>query len=287
VSASFPPQKPTMSEAPSTLSRYLKKVLVFVLVFVCACAVLTAFWAESKTRTHRVTYRLVPASGKPTGKMLSVTRQVLSARLQNLERRFELRGCKVEVVSDDEVQVRFRTRLEPDELLEWLKIQGRAEFRLLHPDPGILNGGGPEQLPEGYELKTYREVRYLLGRPGKLETTERHYAVANKASVEVSGFQSVSLETRGIRKRTILTFELPQPEAESLRRLTVLNAGRQMAMLVDGELFFPPRQIRGPIAGTKVQVAGYFYNPPLRKLVKVLSAGTLPCALEQVSHEKT
>jgi hypothetical protein len=34
-----------------------------------------------------------------------------------------------------------------------------------------------------------------------------------------------------------------------------------------------------------VQVRGYFYNPPLRKLVKMLNAGTLPGRLEQVLQQ--
>ena len=66
--------------------------------------------------------------------------------------------------------------------------------------------------------------------------------------------------------------------------MTALNVGRGMAMLIDGEMFLPPKEIEAPITGGAVQISGYFQLPPLRKLVKVLNTGPLPGPLEETGR---
>ena len=83
----------------------------------------------------------------------------------------------------------------------------------------------------------------------------------------------------------MLTFQFQEADAERFHELTALNVARRMAMLIDGRLFFPPKQIQSAIEGGTVQIQGFFYNPPLRKLIKILQIGALPGELEELSHE--
>jgi preprotein translocase subunit SecD len=108
--------------------------------------------------------------------------------------------------------------------------------------------------------------------------------VRKEPLLRVRGVEEARFSTAGLEKATVLTFQLPKEQAKEFRDITALNVGREMAMLVDGDLFFPPRQIASGMEGGRVQVQGYFYNPPLRKLIAVLSAGPLPGRLEEVSQ---
>jgi len=276
---------PKISHKTSPLSEYLNKVLIFALVFCVVSIIVTALWTTAVSKTHRFVYRLAPENGVVTGEMVREAARILRARLEQFKREFSLHGCRVQATAANELRVEFRTRFDTQEFQRWLTMQGLARFHLLHPDGDILIKTGYEALPDGYVLKTYRETRYSLSRPGALRTRLYHYAVQASGDMAVSRFSKVRLETVGFHKKTVLTFELPREDAEALRRLTALNVGRKMAMLIDGELFFPPKAIGSPIPEGRVQVIGYFYNPPLRRLVKVLSAGTLPCTLVEVSHD--
>jgi preprotein translocase subunit SecD len=124
-----------------------------------------------------------------------------------------------------------------------------------------------------------------LSQPGNIKVREERFLVREAAEMRVSRFASVELLTAGMYKRTVLSFHFTEAEAAEFRDLTALNVGRRMAMLIDGEIHFPPKQIQSAVEGGVVQVHGYLYNPPLRKLVKTLDAGPLPCRLEEVSHE--
>jgi preprotein translocase subunit SecD len=57
-----------------------------------------------------------------------------------------------------------------------------------------------------------------------------------------------------------------------------------MAMLIDGEMFFPPKEIDSAVTAGAVQVQGFFHIPPLRRLAATLNCGSLPAPLEEVSH---
>ena len=274
-----------MADKTSPLSEYLRKVLIFALVFCVVSVIVTALWTRAASKTHRLVYRLAPGNEPETAQMAGEAALALGARLEQFRHEFSLHDCHVQATDANQVRVEFRTRYDVEDLLRWLTMQGQAQFRLLHPDADILLKTGQEALPGGYVLKTYRQTTYSLSKPGEESTRLHHYAVQGNEGMAVSRFLEVHLETVGFHKKTVLTFELPDADAKALKHLTALNVGREMAMLIDGELFFPPKAIGSPIPEGRLQVMGYFHNPPLRKLVKVLSAGPLPCPLEEVSHE--
>jgi preprotein translocase subunit SecD len=191
----------------------------------------------------------------------------------------------VRALPPDRVRIVLRCRGNPEAPLAWLTTPGHAEFRLLHPRDDALEAFGPDGLPEGYEVKTYRTFQFVLARLDERRAVETPYVVERRPLLVVDGFDGVSLHTGGRYKTVTLTFRFGGADAESFACLTALHAGRRMAMLIDGEMFFPPSQIDSVVAGGIVQVSGIFYAPPLRKLVKTLDCGSLPGRLVQVTGQ--
>ncbi len=280
-----------MSRPPSKLWQYLRKALFFSLAFCVVFMICTAFWAGASMASHSLLYRATADSGPPTAEQLEQTARVVRARLAALKSGFRLKGPAVQVQGGDRLKVEFRSRSDATEVLRWLTMPARVELRLLPDDQSALEriepGTAPsgEDLPEGCELKTYIERKYKLARPNEMVTYEHNYLVYVEPAMRVSSFDGVYFATKGMKRMTVITFEFDEEGTEELRRLTALNVGRELAMLIDGELFFPAKKIPSAIKDGRIQMTGYFYNPPLHRLVNVLAAGNLPCALEEISHE--
>jgi preprotein translocase subunit SecD len=129
----------------------------------------------------------------------------------------------------------------------------------------------------------YREKRYVLSRLSELKTVEHAFAVQTEPLLTVRRLADAQIRTEGKKKVVILTFTFEPEDAQRFAEATALHAGRRMAMLVDGEMFFPPKEIEGAVTSGVVQVQGYFHPPVLRRLVAVLNTGPLPADLELVS----
>lgn len=239
---------------------------------------------QEDIRTHRLRYQLVALDDAGSADQLQRAAGVMRRRFNALRETFGLRDTTVRAGSDNLLHIRFSTRASVREVLFWLTRPGRVQLSLLHPETPNIGDGPVEDPPEGYSPRVYTKYMYRLSRPGDLKAEEHRYLVCDRPVMEVSRFERVKFAKVGLHSRTELTFHFLPREAERFRNVTALNVGRKMVMLVDGRLFFPPKQIGGAIEGGTVQVQGYFYNPPLRKLVKVLNAGPLPGRLQRVSH---
>ncbi len=266
-----------MAASGSALSAFLKRVLTAGLIALCLFLVASALWRLGSRRTYRRSYVLGPAeAGAVAPDELARTVEVLRARIDALRGTFNIARAELRPLPPDRLAVELRLAAEPVRAFSWLTMQGRAEFRLLHPDDGLPDGEGPDALPPGYAVKVYRERRYVLTRLNELKTVEHAYAVQREPVLAVPQFERVELETAGRQKRVILTFELPPPQAARLEELTALHAGRRMAMLIDGEMFFPPKRIGSAVSGGRIRAEGFFHTPPLRILVRILNCGSLP-----------
>jgi len=273
-----------MSGKASVTGRYLMNATLAIGVSCMAIVLVAALAARRSFHTHTITYRLAAEQEPVDPHALETAEALLRQRLEAVGRSCGLSNWTVSTAGQDEVRLVLRARRDPAEAVFWVTMPGRAEFRLVHPDADILGAVGPEELPEGYEIKCYREHLYRLSRPGTLATREHRHLLRTEPALRVSRFANVSFDVAGLHKKTIVTFQLRETEREQFRDLTARNVGRTLALLIDGELFLPPRQIESAVAGGVVQVHGYFYNPPLRKLVKVLNASPLPGRLVEVSH---
>ncbi len=273
-----------MSPSKSGLSAYLRKALLLMGLALCSFVLLLAALTWLQTRTHRFLFRLEPSEGGIAQDDLRHAADVLSARLTALRRDLKLGHGSVAAVPPDGIELRVNCRSESLPLLAWLTMQGRAEFRLLDPEEGTLEAGRPEDVPPSYEVKVYRTRRYNLTRLDELETVEERYVVEREPILRVAEFREVTMDTVGAQKRVVLTFLFKEQDAEAFGRLTALHAGRWMAMLIDGEMFFPPKEIDSAVTAGAVQVQGFFHIPPLRRLAATLNCGSLPAPLEEVSH---
>jgi len=269
-----------MNSHPSALSRYLFKAVGLMALAGLAFILASALWSWRASRLWTLTYRLRPQQGAVAPGDLERTARVVARRLGLLARDFHLGRISARALPPDRVEVRFKARSAPDIPLAWATMAGRVEFRLLYPhDPP------PEELlPDTYETKVYRAQRFILSRPGDLETVLHSYVVERQPALVCNGVAEATIETTGMHKLAVLTLRLPPQDADAFAALTALNVGRRMALLIDGEMFVPPREIEGPITGGAVQVSGYFQLPPLRKLVKMLNTGPLPGRLEEIAR---
>jgi preprotein translocase subunit SecD len=276
-----------VSAQSSALTNYLKKALLLGAVALGAFALAAILWAKAGRTLHRRLYRLPsPADGRVTPDELARTARIVHRRLQALRDHFDLGVLRAEPLPPDRIAVELSCTREAFRPFAWATMQGRATFHLLHPDSDSLVAADPPRLPEGYRLKTYRERRYVLTRLNELKTVEHSYAVRADPLLVVPGFQEVTMHKEGAQSLVVLTFHLPSRLAGELARITALHAGRRMAMLIDGGLFFEPSQIESAVSGGVIQVQGFFHPPPLRKLTAVLNCGSLPYRLQEVQSER-
>jgi len=274
-----------MAATIPALGKYLKAALIVTVATLCLFAVAAALRVRAARRTYHAVYCLGAPALQVKETDLRRTVEVFSARLEQLRREFRLSPHGVSPLPPDRIEVRLSCGSDPREALAWLAMQGRAEFRLLHPRDDVLERAGPEGLPAGYEAKTYKEQRFVLARPGETEVAEYRYAVQREPALVVPELRRVTMETVGIHKKVILTFHFADAEARAFGELTALHAGRKMALLVDGEMFFPPKEIESAITGGSVQVQGFFQIPPMRRLARMLDCGSLPLPVQQESVE--
>ena len=266
----------------SARSRFLLRALAVCLTGICLVGVAGAVWAWATTGTYVVVYRLDVPAGDGAREALSHTVRILSDRLKAVRADLELGRCSVRAQPPDRVEFTIRTRNDPDHGLAWLAMQGRGEFRLLHPDQHVLESSDP--LPASYEVKTYTERRYILTRLNELKSVDHSYAVLREPAMVVKGFRHVEFETVGRQRAVVLTFEFEEADGRGFAALTALHAGRRMAMLIDGEMFFPPAPIQGAVTGGRVQMQGFFMKRPMRRLARLLECGSLPGPLVRVGE---
>jgi preprotein translocase subunit SecD len=272
------------------LSRYLTRTLLLLGLMGGLFIVAVAIWAMASTRTHCYLYRLEVPGREATADDVAAAAGVISARMRELGRTLKLGRGSVSPLPPDRIELKLRSRRDLTEALAWLTMAGRVELRLLQPSLGAADGlraadglGAADPEP-GYEVKVYRQSSYVLSNPGELATVEHRYAVERQPALTVERFERVTLETTGLSKMAVLTFYFSPEDARQLARLMALNAGRGMAMLIDGEMFFPPKTIASATSTGAIQVQGFFYMPPLRRLVKALDCGSLPGSRRELSH---
>ena len=271
-----------MAAHGSALSNYLKKVLLFGGGALCLIAVFAAVWSRVGRQTHTFTFRLGPPGTEVAAADLRRAGQVLQGRLAALRREFRLGACAVRALPPDRVEMTFTCDGDPTEPVAWLTLQGKAEFRLLHPQDDVLERAGPEGLGPDYEVKVYRERRYLHVRLNEMRVVEQRYAVEREPVLTVGEFAGVTMDAVGLKKNVVLTFRFKEADARAFAATTALHAGRWMALLIDGEMFFPPKRIESAVAGGSVQVSGFFRIPTQRRLARVLDCGSLPQPLVPV-----
>jgi hypothetical protein len=273
-----------MAAEGSALSNYLRKALLLGGTALLLIAAFALVWSKASRRTYRRLYRLGPPGAQVGGADLRRAADVLAARFRALRGHFNMGRCAVAPLPPDRLELTFSTSDEPERVLAWATMQGRAELRLLHPRADVLDRLGPDGLPPDYEVKVYRERRFLHTRLNEVRTVEHFYAVQCEPVLTVAEFAGVDMQTSGLKKSVVLTFRFKEEDARVFAGVTAVHAGRGMAMLIDGEMFFPPRSIETAVTGGEVQVIGFFRIPLQRKLAAMLDCGSLPYSLAPIEE---
>ncbi|MHC4788588.1 MAG: SecDF P1 head subdomain-containing protein, partial [Planctomycetota bacterium] len=249
----------------------------------CLLALALVLVGRTQWRTYRRQYRLLLAPGEAAAPRLARAVDVLSARLQALKDEFRLSRCGVRPVPPDRLELTMRYGGDPTHPLAWLTMQGKVEFRLLHPRQEAAAEAPPADPPPGCEVKLYRERRSILGKLGRFEPVEHRYVLERTPALSVSEFQGVDFAIAGRESTVVLTFHFKGPDREAFGQMTALHAGRRMAMLIDGAMFFPPKQIESAVTAGSVQVQGFFHILTQRRLARMLNSGSLPGPIEEVA----
>jgi preprotein translocase subunit SecD len=161
----------------------------------------------------------------------------------------------------------IRVKLDPDskEQIEITKMMisrpGVLEFRLCHPE-------GEKILAEGFIPGDYQVLTAVSLTPVGKDT--RRFLVSRKA---VAGFDNRSLKRVGSGRNPInmpeINFELNPEGATNFARLTTENLDRQLAMIIDGQLYSAP-WIRTPITGGSGVISGVFTESEVLAFVAIL-----------------
>jgi len=274
-----------MTPFRSVMTRYMAKALLCIAAVAVVVVLAAGLLASARTSSYHYRYRLLPRQGPLSKPMLDQTAGIVADRLAALKDYLELKGGEVRARAPDIIELALRSTEDPQEngAAAWLTTPGQVAFHLLHPRQASPPADGTS--PPGYETKVYRTQEYNLVRAPEMRTVEKEFLVTREPVLVVDGLREVEMHTVGLEQATVLTFRFRESDAAKFASATALHAGRSMAMLVDGEMFFPPGEIEGAVNSDTVQVQGYFYTVPLQKLIALLNAGSLPGRLVLLRKE--
>ncbi|MFO7957583.1 MAG: hypothetical protein R6X33_10860 [Candidatus Brocadiia bacterium] len=265
-----------MSPFKSVMTRYLAKALLCIAAVAALVVLAAGLMSSARTRSYTYRYRLVPRQAQATDAPLEEAAETIRARLAAMNDYLKLKGGEVRTEPPDLIRLTLQSTEDPENNAApaWLTTPGRVAFHLLHPRQPTPPSG--EESSPGYETRVYRTQEYNLTRAPDMRTVEEEFLVTEEPVLVVDGLREAEMHTVGLERATVLTFRFRESDAEKFASVTALHAGRSMAMLVDGEMFFPPKEIEGAVNSDTVQVQGYFYTIPLQKLVALLNTGALP-----------
>jgi hypothetical protein len=227
-------------------------------------------------------YRLVSGADRAAPERLAAAARAVEARAACLSLEPGHPSVSCRTTAPDVLEVRVAGSSDLDGELTWLTRPGRVQFRLGHPERETVPSRDDETLGPAHEALPYSDARYRLSPPREVERVETLYALERESVLEVGAFEEVECYTTGVERLSVLVLRFEERDAAAFARLTALHAGRRMAMLVDGELFFPPRTIESAVVAGAVQIEGYYHMPSMRRLACLLRSGPMPVTLREL-----
>lgn len=181
-----------------------------------------------------------------------------------IRKRFDKLGVRIFWEPVSNTRFRVVAAIENDETVELAKSfitrRGLLEFRLVHGESGKLVERG--EVPADHELLRFQE----LLRSGDQRTVS--LLVKRKSELAGSVIQN-AMVMRGSQGEPRIAFELNAAGTEAFARITRENVGRQLAILLDGELYAAP-VIRSPIEAGNGEISGRFDKSEAFKLATLL-----------------
>lgn len=196
----------------------------------------------------------IPADGK--ARALSQAAEVLRKRVD----KFGVAEPVIQPQGADRILVQLPGLSEADKNNARAQIQKAAflEFKLVHPqsDEAVLRG----ERPPGYEFKRH---------PHKSSDGRDVSGYLVRKKPELVGSVRKAMVIRGNLWEPKIAFTLNDDGAKTFGRVTTENIGRDLAILLDGELQTAPR-INDPITGGSGEISGSYTEQEAFQLANVL-----------------
>jgi SecD/SecF fusion protein len=194
--------------------------------------------------------------------------RVLSQAVEVLRRRVDKFGVAEPIIQpagSDRILIQLPglSQAETDSARKQIEKAAFLEFRMVHPNSAELIAQGV--IEPGYEvLKEERRTRD----GGKVLTA---YLVKKKPEGGLTGknIKSAMVTLHPVSNQPEIDFTLDSEGASIFAQLTRENIGRQLAIVLDGELYSAP-VIQGEIPGGRGQITGQFDLKEAFELANVL-----------------
>ncbi|MCB1124889.1 MAG: hypothetical protein KDM81_00225, partial [Verrucomicrobiae bacterium] len=197
----------------------------------------------------------------------SAQRQAIEVLRKRVDR-FGVAEPIIQPSGDDRILIQLPGLSEADKLSARTQIEKAAflEFRLVHPDSAQLIR---DQIPEpGYEILTERTRK---SRQGEEDASGQAYLVSRKAEQGLTGAYVTrsSVYPDPMTGSLKIHLQFNSEGAGKFADITRASVGRQLAIVLDGELYSAP-VIREPITGGSCEISGNFNQEEAFELANVL-----------------
>ena len=170
------------------------------------------------------------------------------------------------------------SKVDDDAINRSIKIIERRVNELGLTEPVIQRQGRDRIIVELPGVKDPEKAIAMLGRTAMLEFKDMNGNTVltgkdlkdSKASVDQSG-------------QPVVTLQFNDEGAKKFGELTAANVGKQIAILLDGEVLTAPR-VNEPITGGNAQITGSKDAQEAEHLAILLRSGSLPVKLEIVEN---
>ncbi len=210
----------------------------------------------------------VDTSGIPKNKIKETTEVALEI-IRNRIDEFGVKEPQIQIQGNDSILVELPGVVDRERALKLIGQTAFLEFKLVEDDEKKLEEAKKGNIPEGFELKEFKDSYLLL----------------KKAPVLTGKDLASAQSTFDANMFPIVTLKFNKEGAKKFAQVTTKNVGKRLAIVLDGVVKSAP-VIREPILSGDAQITGDFTVQEAQDLALVLRAGALPCPLK-VAEERT
>lgn len=239
-----------------------------------------------RAEDKKLMYEVNDSTVKVTGKSSEVSRlmqEAVEANIDILRSRFEsLSEIHISQQGDKQIVVELPDVKDPHEAKTMIGKSAVLDFKLVEEMAGskeaLLNKFDHE-LPEGTEV--------LPGqRRGRKDDDTAYYLVPTYTPVSGNYLKhaKVDFHQDGIKSGIVVSFEFDPEGGKRFHDLTGENVGKQLAIVLDGEVISAP--VINHAIGSSGIIQGNFSNEEARTLAKLLKSGSFKAKVEFIEERQ-
>lgn len=161
---------------------------------------------------------------------------------------------------------------EKVKLRDIIQMSAKLEFRLVEAnipaDQRSIYKGKDAKIPEGMAYLEYTEME--KGKP-----VIHSYLVRKQAEMDGSNITMARAHRDEMTGQLRIMLQFNSEGAKDFKRVTENNVGRQLAIILDGNLYCAPA-INEPIAGGSASISGSFTEDEAKSIADALMSGSFP-----------